>query len=175
MEAIVVLVLIAFAFWFYENVIKTRIEVAFVTMDDVDCSNVNSYHNHRVKCESKYCPEKMMTKISDLIKLAEQSIDIAMYNLTNRKIVSSILEIRKRNITVRLLMDRCALEGLEHHTALADLKEAGEKSAVFSLLLFFFIFLWFLLSFWCRNRKSAEIYTYFLIRDFLSFFLHNRC
>ena len=131
MEAIVFFFLIAFAFWFYENVIKTRIEVAFVTMDDVDCSNVNSYRNHRVRCESKYCPEKLMSKISDLIKLAEHSIDIAMYNLTNRKIVNSILEIRKRNITVRLIMDRSALEVLDHHTVLTDLKEAGEKNTVF--------------------------------------------
>lgn len=128
MEAIAIFLLIAFAFWFYENVIKTRIEVAFVTMDDVDCSNVNSYRNHRFRCESKYCPEKMMSKICDLIKLAENSIDIAMYNLTNRKIVNSILETHKRNITVRLIMDRSALEGLDNHTVLTDLREAGEEN-----------------------------------------------
>lgn len=133
MEVIVFSFLIMLAFWFYENKIKTRIEVGFVAMDDVDCSNLNSYRNHRVRCESKYCPEKMMSKISDLIKSAEHSIDIAMYNLTNRKIVNSILEIRKHNKPVRLIMDRSALEGLDDHRVLTDLKEAGEKNTVFCL------------------------------------------
>ncbi|XP_055298903.1 mitochondrial cardiolipin hydrolase-like [Sitodiplosis mosellana] len=116
---------IAFVFWFYENVLKTRIEVCFVTMDNTTCSNLNNARNHGTRCESKYCPEKLMSKIAKVIDLAQHSIDIAMYNLTNHKIVGSILGARKRNIDVRLIMDRSALEGLDNHTAFISLKTAG--------------------------------------------------
>lgn len=118
--------MVGFAFWFYENVIKTRIEVGFVSINGVSCLNFNNIYNHR--CERKYCATKLLLNMIEKIDMAKDSIDIAMYNLTNRELVKSILKARNRNVPVRLIMDKSVLEGLEDRTIASNLKNSGKQN-----------------------------------------------
>lgn len=118
---ILLIVVIGFGFWFYENAIKTRIEIRFVSINGVSCLNFN---NH--SCERKYCAAKLLVEMIKKLNMAKDSIDIAMYNLTNRELVKSILNARKRKVTVRLIMDKSVLEGLEDRTIANNLKNSGK-------------------------------------------------
>lgn len=121
---IVVIFVIGFAFWFYENVIKTRVEARFVSINDVSCLNFNNINNHR--CERKYCAVKLLLEMIEKLDMAKDSIDIAMYNLTNRQLINSILKACSRNVTVRLVLDKSVLEGLEDRTNAINLKNSGK-------------------------------------------------
>lgn len=115
-------------FLVYENVLKKRIEISFITMNDTKCSNrLYNLNNHSNFCESRYCAAKLLLKIIKKINVAEKSIDIAMFNFTNRHLVNSVLEARKRNVNVRLIMDRSMFEGEDNRIIAVNLKAAGEK------------------------------------------------
>lgn len=73
-----------------------------------------------------------MEKITEKIKLAECSIDVAMYQFTNYKLISSILSANKRGVKVRVIMDKSMLEG-DNRTTATKLKAAGKRNTFFAI------------------------------------------
>lgn len=116
----------------YQDIVNTSIEVFFVMMDDPDCCN--SYRNRSVDgCNSKYCKEKLMIKILQKINSARHSIDIAMYNFSNKQLVNSIMNARMRRVKIRIIMDKSVLME-KTESDLIKFKRAG-SSFLFNLIL----------------------------------------
>lgn len=108
----------------YKTFTATAIEVHFVMMDDTDCCNSNNIN--QINCKSKYCIAKLMAKIINKIDKAEDSIYIAMYNLTNHQLVNCILNARLRQVSVRLLGDKSMFDGEDNRIINAKLSRAGK-------------------------------------------------
>lgn len=63
------------------------------------------------RCQNRYCNGNLLRKIIGHINSAQTTISIAMYNITNREIVDSIIEASERNVSVRVITDESNCKG----------------------------------------------------------------
>lgn len=107
-----------------KKLLKTRLQVEFVMINDETCCN--STNISRIKCKSKYCMAKLMSKIVNKIDNAQNAIYIAMYTLTNDQLVKCILNARARSVSVRLIVDKSMFEGDRNQSEVMKLTKAGK-------------------------------------------------
>lgn len=116
----------------YKYFIRTGLDVNFVMLNDADCCNGNV--KVVKECKSKYCMVKLMSKIVDKINRAQNSLDIAMYNLTNYELIDCILHANDRGIVIRVVADRSMFESLDSHSRIAELIKAGKSKRISNFL-----------------------------------------
>lgn len=108
----------------YKKFLKTRLQVEFVMVNDVKCCNSNDIR--QIKCKNKYCIARLMAKITNKIDNAQNTIDIAMYTLTNYQLVKCILNARARSVSVRLIVDKSMNEGDKNRAEVMKLIKDGK-------------------------------------------------
>lgn len=134
---------------------RKEIDVYFVTMNDPDCSNINNFWRHSRMCKNKNCKAKLQMKIVEYINGAKKSIEIAMYNLTNKKLIEAIQLAQIRGVRIRIIVDqsmltqannRHILQDSENHLMkLRDLHgKTGKilKKNIEFIFIFFFLFIY---------------------------------
>ncbi|XP_031639956.1 mitochondrial cardiolipin hydrolase-like [Contarinia nasturtii] len=104
MEIIIIFVILFFAYMWKKS--RQKVDVHFVDMSDPNCLNITNFRNHSERCKIENCKAKLQAQIIECIKAANKSIDIAMYNLTNRKIIDSIQEAGNRGVRIRIIVDQ---------------------------------------------------------------------
>ena len=65
------------------------------------------------------CDQRLMA----LIRSAETSVDVAIYSVTHQGIVDAIVEVQKRGVKVRMVVDRSQSKGTR--SLVGDLQDAG--------------------------------------------------
>lgn len=87
----------------YTYYYKAKRTLYFLTDDQ--CCNAD-YLRYNLTCENKNCPHKVQWEIISRILKAERSIDIAMYQLTNKDIVKALERAHERRVNIRIIVDK---------------------------------------------------------------------
>lgn len=138
MEPILIAIFLVLLFfvgpYIYNNYYKLDVEACFVTIDP----NCNCYANNSRQarqCQNENCPSKLMAKILSKIAKAKISIDIAVYNFTNRDLARAIIKACQRGVRIRVIVDKSADANEDNSSEVVEMLKNGKF--LNAVLLFF--------------------------------------
>lgn len=125
----VLFIIIALVFfvgrYIYDNFYKLVVEAGFVSIDQ-SCNCFTNNTRRAERCGNENCPSKMMLKILTRIDKAKKSIDIAMYNFTNRDLAKALIRAHRRDVRIRVIVDRSADENEDNHSEVVEELKFGK-------------------------------------------------
>lgn len=116
---------VLFGRYIYNNFYKLDIEAGFVSIDQ-NCNCFTNNTRQAERCGNENCPAKMMLKILSRIAKAKASIDIAMYNFTNRDLAKALIMAKQRGARIRVIVDKSADENEDNHSDVVDELKIGK-------------------------------------------------
>lgn len=116
----------------YDQFFALNVEINFVIINDPNC---NCYTNSSRRCNNKNCPSKMMSKIISKIAKAKKSIDIAMYNFTNKDLAIAVIKAYQRGISIRIIVDKSTDENEDKHSQVVEMLKNGKLFDLFVYIL----------------------------------------
>lgn len=116
--------LLRIPWYYYKSKLNRATEVFFIMMGEPKCCKPFERSMAPTPNCKKYCKGKLLQKFQSSIVEAKASICIAMYNFNCPQIADYILQAHRKNIKIRLLVDKSNCDNNENRQA-KRLHEAG--------------------------------------------------